>query len=148
MTRLSSNRGSRVNQFVNSSRGLPHTWFTPHVRVFHEVCPWHKSKQRSVVLVLCSTGDAHLVWHLNYFAIFIQVPVPKYSTHLCILSHTHAAVMAEICVIRFIGFHVTNTHLEGVSYYGAMLLFSNCLHIVVILTLNTLTDNKAGVSWV
>ena len=151
--RLSSSRGSRVNQFVSSSRVLPHTWIYPTRASFHEVCPWHKSHQRSVVLIMCSIGHARLVCRHNviyYFAIAISihVPIPTDFTDLCILSHTDASAIAETSVVRFLGSHVTKTHLEDVNYYGTNLLFSNCLRIVVMLTLNTFTHNKTGIRWV
>jgi len=47
-------------------------------------------------------------------------------------------------VVGVIDFHTKQNHLEGGNYYGAKLLFVNCLRVEVILTLNTLTDNNVG----
>ena len=52
----------------------------------------------------------------------------------------------EISVVRFTGFHPTQHQLEDGNDCADNLLFSNCLRIAVIITLNTLTDNKMGTS--
>ena len=53
--------------------------------------------------------------------------------------YTGVTVTTKIYVVSFIGFHPTNTHLEGGNYYSDKSLFLlKCLHIAVILTLNTL----------
>jgi len=67
------------------------------------------------------------------------------SNKLRILSHTGVTATAEISV-SCIRFHSTKTNLEGGYYYVDKLLFSNCLHIAVILTWNMFTDNKSGTS--
>jgi len=59
------------------------------------------------------------------------------SSELCSLSHTGVTATAESSTVCFIVFHPTKTCLEGGNYYADKLLFSNYLHIEVIMTLNT-----------
>ena len=48
--------------------------------------------------------------------------------------------------LSLIGFHPIKMHVEDGNYYADYLLFSNCLRIAVILTLNMLTDSEMGTS--
>ena len=84
----------------------------------------------------------HIV--LRYFAIFIHDLVPSDATELGILSPISVTVTAETSAVCLIDFHPKNIiyTIEGWNYYADKVLFSNCLHIAVILTLNTLTDNN------
>ena len=81
---------------------------------------------------------------LGYFVIFAHDPVPNDSNMLCIILHMGITATGEICIVSFIGFHPTKTHLEGGNYYAAKFLFSNCVRIAIISTLNMLLDNAGG----
>ena len=81
-----------------------------------------------------------------YFAIFIHDPVSNDSNELRFLSHTGVTATAEIPVV-FIGFH-PKKNLEVWNYYEDKLVFSNCLRVAVIVTLNTLTNNETSTSYV
>ena len=65
-----------------------------------------------------------------YFAISTHDPVPSDASELCLLSHMGGTARAETFAVSFIDFQKTKHHLHC------------CLHIAVILTLNTLTDNN------
>ena len=70
----------------------------------------------------------------------------KDTNELCILSHTSVTATAETSVVTFIGFHATKPHLECGNYYTDTFFY--CLRIAVDLSLNTLTGNKTGTSFV
>ena len=55
-------------------------------------------------------------------------------------------ILTAPIVLLLIGLHPTNINLKGVNWYADTVLFSNCLHICVILTFTTLTDNDVGSS--
>ena len=74
---------------------------------------------------------------LCYFAIFIHGPVLKGLNELDIISHKGETAT----VVRCIGFHPTKTIM---NCYADKLLFSNCLRIAVLYTLNTLMNNETG----
>ena len=71
---------------------------------------------------------------LCYFAIFSHVPVLNGCNEPCVISHTDVTAKAETSVVNVIGIHPIKTHLKGGNYYADKLLFSNCLHIAVNLT--------------
>ena len=54
-------------------------------------------------------------------------------------------VTAETSVVRFILFHPTNTNIDGGNRNEDNLVFSNGLHIAVIVTLNTFMGNEFGI---
>ena len=78
---------------------------------------------------------------LCFFPISIHDPIPDDSNKLCVLS-PNGTVRAKTSVASFIGFQPTKTHLEDGNYYADKLLFSSCLRIAGILTLNMLVENN------
>ena len=60
------------------------------------------------------------------------------------ILHTYGSATTEISVVSCIDFHVTKSHLKGKNSYVDKLLCSNSLHIAIIFTSNTLTDNEVG----
>ena len=94
------------------------------------------------------TRKSHLpLYRVMIFCHFHSCSGPqRFEQATRVLSHTGLTATAEISIVSVFSFHSTVTHLGGGNCYADKLLFLNCLRIAVIVTLDTLTDDKEGTS--
>ena len=78
---------------------------------------------------------------LCYFSIFIHYMVPTMPTNYVLYR---IILTKEAIVLLLIGLHPAYINNQGGNYYADNVLFSNCLHICVILTFTM--ENEVGSS--